>query len=57
MARVTHEIKKARVPCKIKKPEPNKDDAGAYYVAVRASVGHQRKISAIEQMYGYYTAE
>lgn len=48
MARVTHEIKQ---------PEPNKDDAGAYYVAVRASVGRLRKISAIEQMYGYYSAE
>ncbi len=47
MARVTHEIKQI---------EPSKDELEAYYVAARTAAGALRKISAIEQMYGYYTA-
>lgn len=47
MARITHEIKQT---------EPSKDELEAYYVAPRTGAGTLRKISVIEQMYGYYTA-
>ena len=46
----------ARATQASKQPEPMKDDLEAYYVATKATTGHLRRISAIEQMYGYYTA-
>ena len=47
----------ARATQASKQPEPMKDDLEAYYVATKATTSHLRRISAIEQMYGYYTAE
>jgi|GEM_PF-1330866 len=47
----------ARVIQQAKQTQTSRDESDAYYVAAKVAAGALRKISVIEQMYGYYRAE